>query len=147
MTPVALSPFGVRASAGSLRASDGVVLDHVWTDRGVMVSAVSNGAQVLHLSVAMCILNDTFREAERLEIPVHGVAVEVDGGFEDDWRSTGISYTVTLDSPAAANVKAHLEAAVDEVGVVVAVSAVWVTRAVRYPPRIPARAADVLLSP
>ena len=109
-----LSPFGVRATAGSLRASDGVVLDHVWTEEGVVAAPATNGAQVLHLSVALCILNDTYREAERLGIRVDGVAVEADGGFDDEWSSTGIEYTVTLDSPAVRDDVARLTAAVDE---------------------------------
>ncbi len=81
-----LSPFGVRASAGTLRAAedaDSVVLRHVWTEEGVVAGPAANGAQVLHLSVALCVLNDTYREAERLGVEVRGVAVEVDGGFDE----------------------------------------------------------------
>ena len=110
-----LSPFGVRATAGSLRASDGVVLHHTWTEEGVVAGPAANGAQLLHLSVALCILNDTYREAERLEIALDGVAVSADGGFDDEWRSTGIHYSVTLDSPAQAADLARLGSVVDEV--------------------------------
>jgi hypothetical protein len=52
------------------------VLHHTWTDEGVIAAPAANGAQVLHLSVALCVLNDTYREAERLGIEVDGVAVE-----------------------------------------------------------------------
>lgn len=31
-----MSPFGVRASAGSLRGGVGVVLPHQWTEEGVV---------------------------------------------------------------------------------------------------------------
>lgn len=110
-----LSPFGVRATAGTLRASEGVVLQHAWTDKGVVAAPAANGAQVLHLSVALCVLNDTYREAERLGIPVDGVVVEADGGFDDEWRSTGITYSVALDSPAAPADLVRLGAVVDEV--------------------------------
>ena len=110
-----LSAFGVRASAGTLRAGDGVVLPHAWTPEGVVVGPVTNGAQVLHLSVAMCVLNDTFREATRLGIPVTGVLVDADGAFDDSWHSTGISYSVRLDTPAPPGDRAALLAAVDEV--------------------------------
>jgi hypothetical protein len=110
-----LSPLGVRATAGTLRAVEGVVLHHTWTDEGVVASPAGNGAQLLHLSVALCVLNDTYREAERLGIEVAGVAVEADGGFDDEWRSTGITYSVTLDSPAPAGDLARLCAVVDEV--------------------------------
>jgi hypothetical protein len=110
-----LSPFGVRATAGTLRASEGLVLHHAWTDEGVVAGPAGNGAQVLHLSVALCVLNDTFREAERLGIEVAGVAVEADGGFDDAWRSTGVAYSVTLDSAAPAEDLARLGAVVDEV--------------------------------
>jgi hypothetical protein len=110
-----LSPLGVRATAGSLRMSVGVVLHHSWTHEGVVAGPASNGGQLLHLSVALCVLNDTYREAEKLGIEVSGIAVEADGGFDDQWRSTGIEYAVTIDSPASADDLAHLGAVVDEV--------------------------------
>lgn len=93
-----LSSLGVLATAGTLRASDEVVLHHTWTEEGVVAAPVTNGAQVLHLSVALCVLNDTYREAQRLGIEVRGVSVAADGGFDDEWRSTGVEYSVTLDS-------------------------------------------------
>jgi hypothetical protein len=110
-----LSPLGVSATAGTLRASAGVVLHHQWTEEGVVASPAVNGAQVLHLSVALCVLNDTYREAERLGVEVEGVAVEADGSFDDEWRSTGIEYSVTLDSRAPAEALERLGAVVDEV--------------------------------
>lgn len=113
--PVELSPFGVRATAGTLRAVEGVVLPHVWTPEGVVAGPATNGAQILHLSVALCVLNDTFREADRLGIEVRGVLVEADGDFDEDWRSTGITYAVTLDPSAPSEKTARLLAVVDEV--------------------------------
>ena len=110
-----LSPLGVRATAGSLRAVDGVALDHAWTVEGVVAGPASNGAQLLHLSVALCVLNDTYREAERLGVEVHGIVVEADGDFDSEWCSTGISYSVTLDSPAPAGDLARLASVVDAV--------------------------------
>ena len=110
-----LSPLGVRAAAGTLRAAEGVVLQHTWTKEGVVAAPAANGAQLLHLSVALCVLNDTYREASRLGIEIDGVAVEADGGFDDEWRSTGIEYSVTLDAPASAQDLARLRAVVDEV--------------------------------
>jgi uncharacterized OsmC-like protein len=64
------------------------VLRHTWTEEGVVAGPASNGGQLLHLSVALCVLNDTYREAARLGIQVDGVAVEVDGAFDDEWHST-----------------------------------------------------------
>lgn len=110
-----LSPFGVRAAAGTLRTAGDLVLSHQWTEEGVLVSRATNGAQVLHLSVALCVLNDAYREAERLGIAVAGVAVEADGGFDDEWRSTGMEYSITLDSAAPTPSVEHLLAVVDEV--------------------------------
>lgn len=110
-----LSPLGVRATAGTLRIQEGVLLRHTWTEHGVVTTPVANGAQVLHLSVALCVLNDIYREAERLGITVDGVAVDADGGFDEEWRSTGITYAVTVDSPASAEDLAQLTAVVDEV--------------------------------
>jgi len=98
------------------------VLPHAWTDAGVVAAPCANGAHVLHLSVAMCVLNDTYREAERLGIEVDGVVVEVDGvvveadgAFDDQWRSTGITYAVAIASPAPAEDVVRLRAVVDEV--------------------------------
>lgn len=110
-----LSPFGVTASAGSLRTSLGVSLAHAWTPDGIDAAPASNGAQVLHLAVAVCILNDTFREAKELGIAVDGVAVTADGGYDSDWRSTGITYALTIDSPAPTDDLERLVARVDEV--------------------------------
>lgn len=110
-----LSPLGVRATAGTLRGSSGIVLGHQWTDGGVAVSQASNGAQVFHLSVALCVLNDTYREAERLGIVVDGISVEADGGFDDGWHSTGVVYSVRVDSTAPAELLARLASVVDEV--------------------------------
>ena len=49
----------------SLRAdaSAGWLVPHAWTDTGVVIQTVPNGAGVLHVAVALCVLNDTFREA------------------------------------------------------------------------------------
>ena len=110
-----LSAHGVRATAGSLKAADGVRLDHAWTDDGVVASPVTNGAQVLHLSVALCVLNDAYREAQRLGLEIDGVAVEADGSFDDDWHSTGIEYAVVLDTRGSQDEVRRLHAAVDEV--------------------------------
>lgn len=110
-----MSAFGVRATAGTLRDHDGVTLPHVWTPDGVVASPVANGAQVLHLAVALCVLNDTYREADRLGIPVAGIVVEADGAFTAEWASTGISYAVEVDSPAAADDVARLGEVVDRV--------------------------------
>jgi len=110
-----LSPFGVRAGAGTLRPADGVAFEHVWTVDGVVAAPVTNGAQVLHLSVALCVLNDTFREAQRMGLDIRGVAVTADGEFDDEWHSTGIEYAVTIDSPASEEEVADLIALVDDV--------------------------------
>lgn len=110
-----LSPYGVRASSGTLREGEGVVLPHAWTEEGVLAVPAANGAQVLHLAVALCVLNDTYREAKRLEVPVHGVSVAVDGGFDDVWTSTGISYDITLDTTAPSETVSLLLEVVDEV--------------------------------
>jgi uncharacterized OsmC-like protein len=110
-----LSPLGVRAGAGSRRLSSGVALEHGWTPEGVVAAPASNGAQLLHLSVALCVLNDTYREAERMGVEVDGVEVSADGGFDPEWRSTGIAYELVIDSPASDEQLRELVALVDEV--------------------------------
>ncbi|WGY00908.1 OsmC family peroxiredoxin [Nocardioides sp. QY071] len=109
------SPFGVRVSSGTLRAGEGVVLPHAWTEEGVLAGPATNGAQVLHLAVALCVLNDTYREARRLDVPVLGVAVTADGGFDDVWTSTGIGYDIALDTTAPSETVQLLLEVVDEV--------------------------------
>jgi uncharacterized OsmC-like protein len=65
------------------------------------VDAAFTGAHLLHLAAAGCVLNDVYREAERLGITVRGVRVTASGGFAtDSWQSTGIGYVVEVDSPA-----------------------------------------------
>lgn len=66
-------------------------------------------------AVALCVLNDTYREATNLGVTVAGIEIEADGGFDEQWRSTGIEYSVTLDSAAPAHVLEQLIAVVDEV--------------------------------
>lgn len=115
---VELSPFGVSATSGTLRqdrADGDVVLPHTWTPDGVTAGPASNGAQVFHLSVALCVLNDTYREAQRLGIEVRGVEVTADGGFDEGWGSTGVTYAVTVDSAASEHELADLLATVDAV--------------------------------
>ena len=113
------TPFGVRAASGTLRKAEGggegVVLPHAWTEEGVLAGPAANGAQVLHLAVALCILNDTYREAQRLEVPLAGVAVVADGAFDDVWASTGITYDITVDTTAPAATVDLLLEVVDEV--------------------------------
>ena len=91
------------------------MLPHAWTEEGVLAGPATNGAQLLHLAVALCVLNDTYREARRLDVPVHGVAVSADGGFDDVWNSTGITYDIALDTTAASETVQLLLEVVDEV--------------------------------
>lgn len=109
------SVFGVTATAGTLRAAEGVLLRHTWTEEGVVAGPATNGAQLLHLSVALCLLNDAYRESERLGFHLDGVEVAVDGGFDAEWRSTGIRYRITLDSDATPEEHARLLAVLHEV--------------------------------
>lgn len=97
--------YRVTASAGSLRPEHetSVQLPHAWTNSGIAVETDSEavtGAHLLHLSVAACVLNDAYREARELDLPVDGVRVTASGGFDDAWSSTGIEYSLEVDSPA-----------------------------------------------
>jgi uncharacterized OsmC-like protein len=99
-----MAGFDVVVGAGTLqsRASDAVRFPHRWTPEGVTVEAAFTGAHLLHLAAAGCVLNDVYREAERLGMAIDGVRVTASGGFDTEtWRSTGISYAVDVDSPAA----------------------------------------------
>jgi hypothetical protein len=118
MADSAGSSYAVRASSGSLRAPEGegmVVLPHAWTPEGVVAGPAGNGAQLLHLAVALCVLNDVYREARDQDVVVAGVVVEADGGFDASWASTGITYRVDVDSPTGTAAVHRLLAWVDEV--------------------------------
>lgn len=111
--------YAVHIASGSLRevrgSSGGLTIPHAWTDLGVSASAVSNGAQALHLAIALCVLNDTHREAQRLGVPILGVLVHADGDFDQDWASTGIEYCIEVDSTAPVELIDQLLASVDVV--------------------------------
>ena len=110
--------FAVTASAGTLRHDAGIgwTVPHDWTPEGVVVAGEGNGAAVLHLSVALCVLNDTFRESQALGVPVEGVRVRAGGAFDtESWVSRGITYAVELDSKASRDDLDKVLTRVDEV--------------------------------
>jgi uncharacterized OsmC-like protein len=110
--------FSVLCASGTLRAGAGgsaAHFDHRWTDGGVDVVADFTGAHLLHACVAACILNDLYREAASLGVRLDGVRVEAEGGFDESWGSTGITYDVELDSPADSAVQQELLERVDHV--------------------------------
>jgi len=110
--------FPVTLTAGSLRADPaaGWHVPHRWTDGGVVIEAPPNGAGVLHVAVAMCVLNDTFRDALDRGVAVRGVRVAARGEFDEDtWQSTGVTYAVDVDSEDATESVAALLAHVDAV--------------------------------
>lgn len=109
--------FGVVAGAGSLRSGDGTAVrfPHRWTPEGVTVEADFTGGHLLHLAAAGCVLNDLYREAAGLGIELTGVRVTATGGFDESWRSTGVGYSVELESAASEEQLAHLLEVVDAV--------------------------------
>jgi hypothetical protein len=109
--------YGVAVSAGTLTSTEGAAwrLPHRWTPEGVAVEAAFTGAHLLHVAAAGCVLNDLYREASALGVELRGARVRAEGGFDDDWRSTGIAYAVEVDSPATASEVAALLARVDDV--------------------------------
>lgn len=93
--------FETCAAAGSLRATEGIVFPHQWTNEGVTVTSDFTGGHLYHLAAAGCVLNDVYREAAQLGIDVRGVRVRAGGGLDtDSWVSTGIEYWIELDSDA-----------------------------------------------
>jgi uncharacterized OsmC-like protein len=108
--------YEVAIGSGSLYIDEGFALAHQWTGAGVTVDAPFSGAHFLHLAVAGCVLDDVYREARSREIPVDGVRVTARGGFDPQtWISTGIEYTVAVDSTAAPTDIEDLLRTVDEV--------------------------------
>jgi uncharacterized OsmC-like protein len=114
----AMGDYQVVVGAGSLRtaSADAVSFPHRWTGEGVSVESPFTGAHLLHLAAAGCVLNDVYREAEGFGIPVAGVRVTASGGFDTaSWASTGIDYTVEIDSDAPERHLIALRQRVDEV--------------------------------
>ena len=110
--------FAVTVAAGTLRQSlrPDVTFAHQWTDAGVAVEATFTGAHLLHLSVAACVLNDLYRESATSGVHLDGVCVKAWGGFDPQtWQSTGISYSVEVDSPADTAAVDALVRVVDDV--------------------------------
>jgi uncharacterized OsmC-like protein len=97
------------------RAEDAITFPHRWTAEGVTVEVSFTGAHLLHLSVAGCVLNDVYREAETLGIELRGVRVTASGGFDGDWHSTGIQYDVELATSASEAEQRRLMDVVDRV--------------------------------
>jgi uncharacterized OsmC-like protein len=113
-----MGEFAVVVGAGTLRGAgaDVVRFPHRWTPDGVTVELSFTGAHLLHLAVAGCVLNDVFREAERLGVSVDGVRVTASGGFNmETWESTGIGYVVDVDTSASVD---ELDALLDVVDAV-----------------------------
>ena len=109
--------YEVAVGAGSLRSTAGraVRFPHRWTPEGVSVEADFTGAHLLHVAAAGCVLNDFYREAAALGVDVTGVRVVASGEYDRDWVSTGVSYTVQVDSSASADQLARVLDVVDEV--------------------------------
>jgi uncharacterized OsmC-like protein len=113
-----MDQFSVVVGAGSRRSTQaGVVrFPHRWTPDGVTVQTDFTGAHLLHLAAAGCVLNDIYREADGFGIHIDGVRVTASGGFDlETWSSTGIVYSVEVDSPASPPELARLLDRVDEV--------------------------------
>lgn len=113
-----MAGFEVVVGAGTMSgsASGTVMFPHRWTAGGVTVETVFTGAHLLHLATAGCVLNDVYREADRLGIELRGVRVVATGDFDTDtWASTGIRYSVDVDSPAPPDAVDALIRVVDEV--------------------------------
>ena len=67
-----MGDFQVVAGAGTLAgaAAGAAHFPHRWTTGGVTVESAFTGAHLLHLATAGCVLNDVYREAERLGVSV-----------------------------------------------------------------------------
>lgn len=110
--------FAVAVGAGTLRSngSGTTSFAHRWTEQGVTVETEFTGAHLLHVAVAGCVLNDVYREAAELSIPLDGVRVTAAGDFDTErWELTGIEYAVQIASPADEADIARLLERVDQV--------------------------------
>jgi uncharacterized OsmC-like protein len=75
-----------------------------------------NGGELLFSALATCFCNDLYREAAARRIPIDGVEVEVTGEFGGPGEpARGVTYRVTVDSPADRAVVDDLVRATDAV--------------------------------
>jgi len=74
-----VNDFEVVVGAGVPRSAEGgaVRFPHPLNPEGVTVQADFTGAHLLHLAAAGCVLNDVYREAQRLGVEVRGVRVSL----------------------------------------------------------------------
>ena len=101
--PASARPDGVRLELPNPRAE-------------TTVEFAMTGGHVLSLAVAACVLNDVYREAQALGITVDRCEVHAGGGFAGTpMVSTGITYTVSIDSPDGDDRIQELLTRVDEV--------------------------------
>jgi uncharacterized OsmC-like protein len=110
--------YEVVVSAGSLRPQvhDGVVMPHARSNEGVVIETEFTGGHLYHLAVAGCLLNDVYREGERMGIRVDGARVRASGEFDPmTWSSKGIAYEIEVASDADDDEIEHLLLVVDDV--------------------------------
>ena len=79
-----MNEFVVVVGAGSYRSDDAqaVRFPHRWTQEGVTVQCDFTGAHLLHLAAAGCVLNDLYREADGMGIPLGGARVTAWGSYD-----------------------------------------------------------------
>lgn len=96
-----MDDYSVVVGSGSLRSvADGAIpFPSRWSSGGVTVQAEFTGGHLLHVAIAACVLNDLYRDAPALGVEVRGARVRAGGGFTAE-GSTGISYSIEVDSPA-----------------------------------------------
>ena len=107
----------VRVGAGSLAAGVdvGFTVPHAWTTGGIAVEGTGTGGHLFLTSVATCVVNDVWREAEQLGVDIHGVEVRAAGEFDGSWASATVEYAVRVDSDAGPAAIEALLARVDDV--------------------------------
>ena len=113
-----MGDWDVVVGAGVLRSAspDAVNFPHRWTSAGVSVETAFTGAHLFHLAAAGCVLNDVYREAHALGLAISGVRVVASGAFDSEsWQSTGVRYSVEVDSSATKDEIAALLDRVDAV--------------------------------
>lgn len=90
-------------------ATNGVAQTLPVPGKSIGKGSAVNGGEFLMLALATCYCNDVYREAERLHIPIEGVAVEASADFPGPGlAATNIRYHARITSPAAEDIIAEL---------------------------------------
>ncbi len=97
----------IRAKVDNSQGKNEITLETEGRSHSIKIDAKpegfgssASGGELLFLALATCYCNDLYREAAKLEIPITGVEVEVEGEFGKEGEpARHVSYRARVKSP------------------------------------------------